>query len=252
MIKRINVLTALLIVIFSINNNTLQSNIHQCSSLQEITNHIEDQTLCVFDFDNTLFECVDENQGSDQWFAGAINYLKNQNQDQAFEQVLDLYYQKHQTALIQPAEPCTLDILNQLKKQIPHVNVIVLTARSIIQETERELQNIQNAPVASFSFTPFHLDAYESKTFDLKKEKAFYKNGIMFCGCNKKSEALIALLQHYKLNPKKIIFVDDRQHHVEDVHSTLTAQSFNITGLHYTHLADKINAFIFNPATLSV
>ncbi|KKQ49291.1 MAG: hypothetical protein US69_C0007G0040 [candidate division TM6 bacterium GW2011_GWF2_38_10] len=250
MVKHIFTLYALFIFAFSINTHTLDCSIQQCSSLQEITNTIENQTLFVFDFDNTLFECVDAQQGSDQWFAGAINYFKKQHNDQAFEHVLNLYQQKHQTALIQPAEACTLDILNQLKKQVPHINVIILTARSIIQETERELDNIQNAPVSSFSFAPFHLDAHKSKTFRLSKEDAFYKNGIMFCGCNKKSEALIALLQHYKLTPKKIVFVDDRQHHVEDVHSALTAQSLNIIGLHYTHLADKINAFIFNPATL--
>lgn len=237
----------ILLFIASITKGTLFGLILTCPTLEDLKPHITDNTLCVFDFDNTLFECVDAQQGSDQWFAAAIKYCQAQGDAHALETVISRYQEKHKTALIKPAENCTIPFLESL---LAHgIPVIILTSRSIIHETERELKNIQEAPINEFSFIPFHMDKEETIYFPLSQEQAVYQNGIMFCGKNKKSEALNALIKKYHLNPEKILFVDDRLHHISDVLEKINIGNVPCFGFHYTHLAYKIDNFVFNPTT---
>ncbi len=223
-----------------------------CNTIVDVKKHIEPDCLIATDFDNTLFECVNENQGSDQWFEAGMRYLtehEKYSSQKAFETILACYTIAHESALIQPVEPTTIPLLQLLQES--KTPLIVLTARSIVPQTKRELQNMQNASVSEFSFASFHL-AQSPLTLQLSKEPAYYEQGILYCGSNNKGEALTSLINKLQLTPKKIIFIDDKEKHVLAVEQAVKKLQIPFVGLRYAYLDNKIKAYRFDPQGLDL
>ncbi len=239
-------------IIFLCQCTLFKSNIQTtCSSIAEVNPHLTANCLFVSDFDNTLFECVDENHGSDQWFSEGINHLikkENFTPNLAVEKMIQNFEIAHETALMRPVEKETIPLLQTLTKK--SIKTVILTSRHIITQTQRELNNIQDATVSSVSFSPFHMGTQKIVTFELTKEKAVYQEGILYCGNNDKGEALTTLLKHLNLKPAKIIFIDDKEKHVTSVERAAKSLNIPFIGLRYTYLDKKINLYKFDPLSI--
>lgn len=61
-----------------------------------------------------------------------------------------------------------------------------------------------------------------------------YKEGVLFTGeYNKKGEIFARFLSIIGQKPKKIVFVDDKRSHVEDVERAVKALDISYVGVHY-------------------
>lgn len=65
-----------------------------------------------------------------------------------------------------------------------------------------------------------------------------YKQGVLFCLKQAKGEALIALLEQIKWDPKKIVFIDDKIFNLESVQAELKQKNIDFIGLHYVGALD--------------
>ena len=73
---------------------------------------------------------------------------------------------------------------------------------------------------------------------------AIFEKGVLFASAlNTKGQALEALLQQLNLKPKKIIFVDDKIHHVENVQAASAQLDLDFLGIRYSSADKRVHAF---------
>jgi hypothetical protein len=175
--------------------------IMECSSINSLCPDLTHDCLFVSDFNDTLFEYVDNSS--------------------------------HDIKKIKPVEKETIPFLRSLIKKA--IKTIILTSRYSYEKTECELHDIQDATTKIFSFSPFHLSKTEHMEIKLSTGVVNYKNGILYCGNNDKGSALTALLKILNLNPRKIIFLDDKKHHIRSVAHAAKILTSEFLGFHYNH-----------------
>lgn len=61
-----------------------------------------------------------------------------------------------------------------------------------------------------------------------------FKSGVLYSSFHPKGDILVAFLQQLKLEPKKVIFIDDEFEHVQSVVTCLDKQGIPCLGIHYT------------------
>ena len=180
--------------------------------LQDILNYLEPNVLFIFDIDHTLIEPT-QSIGSTHWERHLASRLIQQGfthheaNIRAFHQWRTL---QHLTQ-VQPVDPTIHQILNQIRSF--GIQTMGLTARD---KTLSELTFDQLASV--------NLDQAFSLIGDSKDLRGnypcHYHQGAVFCGFNKKDAGLELFLNHVQLKPKKIVFIDDQQSHVDELKIT--------------------------------
>ena len=174
--------------------------IKELPSLSELEQYANNETLVVFDLDNTIIR-PKQMLGSDEWFWFYFNkkIAEYGDRQRALEEVLPLWRAIQIISAMQYVEPCTQQVVGDLqKKGIP---VIVLTTRdhafadvSIQQLCSLQLDFSKTAPIKNF--VELH-----------KMPLVRYEKGILFADNHHKGEVLLHFLQQHSLQPKKVIFI---------------------------------------------
>lgn len=222
------------------------SSITECKSIADFSATIPMLTkddLVLFDFDNTLCEPVSEEQiGSDQWFCASIKYLNQIDPTNAFDRVLTAYSKYHFDLAMQPVEDSTTTAVFK-KIQASGCQTLILTARSIIEQTFRQIKSLD------FNFTT-SAPSTRMLLFDLMADPVLYKQGFLFCSRNNKGTALFTFLDAIGYTPKTVYFFDDRKENVEAVQKACDERKIPFKGLHYTFLQEKVRTYKLNSHTL--
>lgn len=195
-----------------------------------------EKTLVGWDLDNTLVTTPQE-LGSDEWFYFNVNRRVNEGHDfiHALHLVLPTYF------FIQFNSPLILTdaIIPHMLKRFADENVytLALTARSLYI-ADRTIEQLQNISIS------FHLPANVPTDFYLPlKNPAIYKGGILFSGNNDKGDVLIYFLRYTQLYPDHIVFIDDKDHNLENVKIAVESNRIRFTGLRYSGCDAKVAAF---------
>lgn len=223
-----------------------------CKSISELEPYIAtltNQDLVIFDFDNTLFRpsCPDH-IGGDEWARGCLSYFMNKeniNIRQALDIFLPIYGRINDGITLAAVEG--QDTINFLKKvQASGCRIMILTARTIIDQTFKQIKNID------FDFTKNAL-CNDDLRFNIAsdKESCDYRKGFLFCGNNNKGHALFAFLKKINCAPQSVMFVDDRKENVIVVEQACCEHNVACKGIHYTYLQDELKNYVFDPQTLS-
>ncbi len=226
---------------------TASANIMQTPFINVVHDHVKSQdTLMVFDLDQTVFE-VPGTYVNDFWFANMLNHARalGYDDDGALRAVVPLYEKRMAEApAVAPVEVDTIGVIRTLQeKGIP---VVALTARgqNLASSTIQQLNSI-GIDFSKTSITPYNI------SFSLKAP-AVLRNGVMFCASNSKGEALKALLNATAYTPKKIVFVDDNEKHVQAVMKAVTDLNMEFVGIRYSHLDEKVKQFVLDDASKSL
>ena len=195
----------------------MSAEVREIQSMQEILAEIDDDTIVFFDIDNTLIMPVD-GLGSDQHFYFIRqrleeNYkISREEASKKAEQIWNLSQRKIKT---KPVELSTPELIANLQKN--KAKLFALTARTFsIADITRE-QLWQNG----IDFARQSLVTNEPLIID---DHSVYTQGIVYQGeGNDKGKTLLKFLAMFNLKPKKIVFVDDKEHNVINVHNALEA-----------------------------
>ncbi len=205
----------------------------------------EESALVVFDIDNTLLKSI-QHFGSVAWGEYVIKDLEKKgiSKREAIE-IESIFWKTVQPYIkVQAVDPDTQSIIRAIQeKGIP---VICLTARlpEELPNTHRQLQSI------GLDFSKTHLLPGTMHSLHLTPD-TLYSHGILFATQRyQKSEVLISFLREAGLNPQKILFIDDKRGHVEDVVNTLSDIGIKCIGFRFGG-ADK-DASQFNPLIADV
>ena len=220
-----------------------------CKSISELEPYIPLLTkhdLVALDFDNTLFRPASKNHvGSDEWFRKGLDYLKGREEEQgkAFDVMLSIYNKVQSSVVIEPVEgDKTLDFLRKI--QATGCLIIILTARSVIEQTFSQIKTIdfdfaKHAPPDELCFR-----------FAEDREPIVYKKGILFCGNNNKGNSLFRFLAMTHVLPSTIYFMDDRIENIFAVYQSCVLHGVVYKGFHYVYLEQEIKNYVFDPSTL--
>ena len=221
----------------------LHAKIIEIGNFRNVLPHIDGETLLILDLDNTIMEPEDY-LGSDQWFTALLShFMENEKMGihQALAIVVPKYNEAHKTATVKPVEQTTIEVISKLQNK--NVAIMGMTARGD-------------------DCIPFALKQLKSINVDLEKTCVYknripklnlphaseYKSGVLFCTCNSKGDALVEFLNEVKksnpkfVNPKKIVFIDDKEKNVKAIEDAANKLGIKFTGIRYGFLDEKVKA----------
>lgn len=193
--------------------------------------------LILFDIDNTLIEPTTD-IASDQWFDACVRHYqaKGLTLQDAIERVRPLWMRLFYRVPMQPVELQVVNLLAELvSAKIP---VIAVTARpiSFAALTVRQLHSVgiafDSSMLAAQNFT------FNDGSFCIR-----FENGILFCEGNDKGLAVAQLLDRLDLYPRIIVFVDDKERHIQSVAKIAKQRGCKFIGLRYGYLDEKVKKF---------
>ncbi len=193
--------------------------------------------LVLFDLDNTLIE-PDAEVASDQWFDACIRFCqaKGLAVQKAVKRVLPLWMDLLHKITMRPVEPQAVTVVSELLTL--HVPVIALTARqiSLCALTARQLHDVNIEFVMSTL-------ANKSFTFNHKSFCIHFEHGVLLCNGNDKGLAIAQLLDQLCIKPHIIVYIDDKEKHLQSVAKIAQQRGHSFVGLRYSFLDDKVKNF---------
>ncbi len=200
----------------------------EAATIEDVIPLIDEDTWVVVDLDNTTFEGK-QALGHTEWFYDKA-YEKMRNGlslDEATRECYPEWVEIQKVCPVKPIEPAFIPALSLLQQQ-GHV-VMALTHRqpSLADPTINQLASLgvsflSGAPEVGPFVVPMAMPT-------------LYVQGVLFTGeFNKKGETFVRFLSIINRKPKKVVFIDDKRSHVEDVERALTEQGIAYIGIHYT------------------
>ena len=196
---------------------------------EEVVNHLSPDTILFCDLDNTLIE-ASQQFGSVQW---GDNYRRElidsgESSEKAEEIVHDLWLKMLPIIKMRLVDVEAPKIIQKLQQN--GCIVLGLTAR---YQEEAPYTHPQLDQVG------IYFDKRYPDQEIVLNNSVLYEKGILFCGThNKKSEALITFLKQLNLFPQKIIFLDDKLSHIQDLENSLAPSNIDYIGIRFSK-ADK-------------
>lgn len=214
----------------------------EIKTLEEILLHTKqynpEKVMLVCDIDNTLLKSKGHFGGT-AWSDYMEKKLRECGIDTQGLVELELWSSIIPHVVVEHVDPKTSEIISFLQKQ--GVHVYALTARSRLEKecTHRQLLSIN-----------VDLSVQDKVIEGVPFERGLvcYEKGVLFAAADKKSEVLLDFLNKIDLAPELVIFVDDKQFHVEDVVTACEETGLECVGLrfsgadHHVRLYDPIAA----------
>ncbi|MBS0605378.1 MAG: DUF2608 domain-containing protein [Verrucomicrobia bacterium] len=200
-------------------------------------NYVAEGTLFVFDLDNTLIE-TSQHLGSDQWFTHRVQHFvdKGHSIDEALKLVVPNWLAIQSKTHMRIVDPSIPELLKKMHQS--HVSMVALTKRPPVL-----------APRTLEQLAPLQIDF--SKTSEIagpivfpELKDSLYRDGIIFVAPElEKGPVLSAFIKKMKTPPKKIVLIDDKMSHIQNV--ALAIESFHIpfVGIRYGGADEKVKSF---------
>lgn len=206
----------------------LEGKIIVADTINDCIPHIEPDTWVLVGLDNTTFESK-QALGHIEWFdENARKKMENgMTLEEAIKEIYPEWIRIQERCPVKYVEKEFIPALKDLQKQA--IVVLGLTHRqpSLAKATFNQLHSLD----LDFSLT----DPIQKELIVESETATKYKNGILFTGeYNKKGEILVKFLSMTKHIPKKIVFIDDKKNHVEEVELALLGMGIFYVGIHYT------------------
>lgn len=198
---------------------------------------IDDATWVLVDLDNTVYEGK-QALGHTEWFYDkAFALMKNEGMtlDEATRACYPEWIEIQKICPVKCVEEQFIPTLKELRNR--HIIIMGLTHRqpSIADSTIRQLASLdwsfaQSAPVQRRLSVP-------------SETPTLYAEGVLFTGeYNKKGQIFVRFLSIIEKKPKKILFIDDKLSHIEEVGRAVEELGIEYTGIHFTAIqqAEKV------------
>ncbi|MDN3504045.1 MAG: DUF2608 domain-containing protein [Rhabdochlamydiaceae bacterium] len=208
----------------------------EIKEMKEAAKYITDDTLVIFDIDNTLME-PEQTLGNDQWFRHRVrvHQLAGLPKTEAINVAVGEWMSVQCITKMQLAEPGIDHFIKNLQEK--NQPVMGLTTRGVGMATQT-IRQLNDLNVQLFSTAPYQHDYLFENSHSV-----LYRNGILFTANTHKGDALTKLLDHIKFTPKHIVFINDKHDHITPVQSACETLKIPFVGLRYGYLDHKVEGF---------
>ncbi|MEM5496824.1 DUF2608 domain-containing protein [Paraglaciecola mesophila] len=199
-------------------------------------------TLLVFDIDDTLLTAT-EFFGSDKWYdwqrGRALSPTGNVIATQDSEKVnclFDTLGMVFEIAVNKPTQADMATLVNGVSN-----DVVILTARSGAYRaaTMRELAR-NKLDFSDKSLTSPDVGLHYDYTLGGRTANVSYVEGVFMVQGMNKGVLLLDLLARTGHEYTSVVFVDDKQHNIDNMGEALKAAGVNFYGYHYTRIAKTV------------
>ena len=218
--------------LFLISFVALEAEIIEINKIDECMEYVKPEMLIVFDIDNTLMEAA-QTLGSDQWFGHRIDEYKDRgfSKEEALQITRVEWVSIQYKTKVKAVEPTTAQLIHKLQKN--GWKVIGLTNRGLYLAT-RTIEQLQSIGINLFTSDFAHEISFDDEY------GIMYRDGIVFSAGTAKGAVLFEFLEKAQYHPKKILFVDDRKCHLQNVETACNQRQIPFLGLRYGFLDEKV------------
>jgi hypothetical protein len=216
---------------------TLNGKIVEFASFQDISSHLTPDTLIVLDIDDTLL-IPKQMLGCDEWFCYRLNQRTKEGlkPSAALEKTLAEWEGVRHLTEMEIVEPSSESVIDSLQKQ--GYCVIGLTTQGLALAT-RTVQQLKGQGIDLSKTAP-----KDSVYFSLNEHGILFRDGILFTSGMPKGKALFQLCESIGKEMKRIVFVNDKATHIQDIEVTALDRSVEFVGLRYSYSDARKKAFI--------
>ncbi len=198
----------------------------EIKSISEILPYITQDSLVVFGVDETL-QTTKQTVGGDHWFCDSVRIYQEEgfSFEEALAKTLPDYMKLQNMTQVKAVESSTPALVHKL--QSSGVKVIGLTARNaeLAYTTLRQLRSIE----VDLDRNPVKIKGLNlSSHFPVK-----YIEGVLFAQNNHKGEVLFDMVKFSDYPLKKVIFIDDKIEHIQQVEEMCRAHDIEYVGFRY-------------------
>lgn len=220
----------------------LLGSIIETAQFDEVLKHVGQDdpknVLVLCDIDNTLLRSA-HHLGSAAWGDHIISRLvsKGMSKREA-EEIENIFWKTVQPRIkVTAVDSKTPSIIHEIQKR--KIPVLGLTARTP-EEAGHTVDQLMSIDINLLnSGYPFF-----AKTLNIEGRDALYEKGILFTTpFIKKSEVLFTYLEKHAIAPKRIIFVDDKMSHVEDLASACNERGIAYVGIRFSAADNEAKNF---------
>lgn len=239
-IKTINFLS--LVFVLNIACTQVFPVIIESDDIRSVKNNLNDSAACpvvIFDLDNTLLraelvmardECFDARLKQELATGLAIK--------PACDKVLPAYFEAMQVTPVSLVDENSVVMIKELQER--GIVVIALTARSPHVLEECTLRQLESVGINFRITSPTH---EKDLNFAELTDRADFKGGVIFCGCNDKGKVLERFFNETGLHPDQIIFADDKEKNLSAVEREANELSIPCVCIRYSKLDQAIQGF---------
>lgn len=223
---------------------SLYGEIIETDTFAKVTNHLTPTTLLVVDIDDTLLLPV-QALGTDVWFMDQLkkHSAEGLNYEKALDKALAEWEAVRHLTEVRIVEKGTEGIIKEI--QASNITVMGLTtqglalaARTVVQLKSLDIDLSLTAPSS------------ENVYFVNGREGVLYRHGILFTSGTNKGNALKTLLERIDFHPDKIVFINDKKTHLNDLEKGVNSMGIEFIGLRYSH--EDVRVANFNNAITDI
>ena len=201
----------------------------ETKSFQEVPSYVDENTLLVLDIDDTLLIPV-QMLGCDEWFTNRLNL--HIQEGMSFSHALDRSLAeweaiRHLTEM-EIVEEGTEKIVHELQGK--GISVMGLTTQGIAL-SHRTIVQLKSHNIDLSTTAPFTSAHY----FEQKDLGVLFRKGVLFTSGTGKGTALFILCDHFGYAPKKIVFINDKASHLQDIEAVAEKRGVEFIGLRYSY-----------------
>lgn len=221
----------ILFIVCSTLSSILSGEIHESFDIRDMLKFTDEDTLVVTDLNHVLME-TKQPLGSDHWAAYEVKRQMAETGATKLEvlhKMVPMWHHILMESEFKPVEPTTAGVIRKLQQQ--GNRVVGLTAR-YIEMAYPTIKQLQSIGIDLNLYSLSHLDHEIEGPFAAK-----YVEGVIFVGLkNDKGETLMRLLDQLGHQPKKILFIDDKEKNLHSVSAACKKRGIPFVGLRYGYL----------------
>jgi len=212
----------------------LYAEIHETSHFFDIEKYVNSETLLIFDIDDTLL-IPSQTLGTDVWFLHQFQQNKLDVSGDPLDKTLALWEAIRHLTRIQVVETGAEQVVQKLQEL--GISMMGLTTQGLGLAT-RTVNQLRSLDFDLSKTAPRQEDCYF-----LNGHGVLYRKGILFTSGTNKGRALLKFWETANLHPKRVVFLNDKQTHLEEVESLLNEAGIPFIGLRYSFSDERIERF---------
>lgn len=210
--------------------------------IENETQNADKNTLVIFDVTDVLFEqsgrlfkAKNSNQ-LDQILGSFVNRVSKQEKENVFSIIIQ--------QPVVPVDTKLVGIINNLQSR--GVKVMALT--NGLTGEYGQIKSMENLLIQQLTGLNYHFEmswlSIKNTTLNLAKDQnILFKDGVVFTSVltskASKGDSILAFLKYAQIQPKKVIFVDDKQKNLKSVAEAMKKNGIKFVGIEYTASRDR-------------
>ncbi len=215
----------------------LHAKILEAPHFKEVVPHVNADTLLILDIDDTLLIPV-QMLGCDEWFRHRLaKHKASMSSQEALGKSLAEWEAVRHITKMEIVEKDTDSIIASLQSK--GFTMIGLTTQGLALST-RTTQQLKENNIDLSLTSPNK----ESHYFTNQGLGVLFQNGILFTSGTSKGESLFTLCEKIKFMPKRIVFINDKGAHLEDLEESANKRGIEFIGLRYSYSDKRKSSFV--------